>query len=410
MLSKSTPRLKILENFLFLSVLRGLQFLLPLVTIPYLFRTIGIEKFGLIQFAMSFSLYFGTLIQYGFDVTATREIAKTASDGFRLSDELSSTIGAGIFLAAVSGVFFSFILAVVPSFRENVDVYLATFGYVCVNSLMPRWFFHGIEKMGWISALMLLTNIIYVLGLLTWVKGPGDFVLVPLLQLIAASVTLGASLLVIRGVVKVPVRLPTISGILHQLRTGRHAFLIQMAPNLYNNSSVFILGNVAGPGSVGVYSSATKLIDAVCSLGYVISNSFFPHFARDIRKHYIFAISMIGTSLVLTIALIFFSRSFADVLFKSADPDLVILIKLVSLSVTPLFATLVFGQNYLMLVGAERKVRNVTIFVSILYFVFAMVAIPEFGIYGAAATLIGARLTMAGLLFVAKQRHDWAAR
>ncbi|MFA5177893.1 MAG: oligosaccharide flippase family protein, partial [Candidatus Omnitrophota bacterium] len=48
----------VLENFTSLSTLQGLSYLLPLVILPYLIRTIGPEKFGLISFAQALIQYF----------------------------------------------------------------------------------------------------------------------------------------------------------------------------------------------------------------------------------------------------------------------------------------------------------------------------------------------------------------
>lgn len=95
MLSKLTNtenKKRLLANFASLIVLRGFQFLIPLITLPYLVRTIGLEKFGLINFALALGLYFGAVVQYGFGVTATREIARNRDDPEKLSQIYSATL------------------------------------------------------------------------------------------------------------------------------------------------------------------------------------------------------------------------------------------------------------------------------------------------------------------------------
>lgn len=41
----------IINNFLSLFVLQGLNYILPLITVPYLVRTLGPEKYGVTVFA-----------------------------------------------------------------------------------------------------------------------------------------------------------------------------------------------------------------------------------------------------------------------------------------------------------------------------------------------------------------------
>ena len=71
----SKDKKQLLSNFFSLSVLQGVNMILPLLTLPYLVRTLGVENFGLVNFALSIIMYFHILVSFGFELSATREVS-----------------------------------------------------------------------------------------------------------------------------------------------------------------------------------------------------------------------------------------------------------------------------------------------------------------------------------------------
>ncbi|WP_198597219.1 oligosaccharide flippase family protein, partial [Vibrio splendidus] len=71
---------KLIGNFLSLSGVRIISYLFPLISMPYLIITLGPEKFGLIIFAQTICAYFVLFVDYGFSLSATKDIAKNVDD------------------------------------------------------------------------------------------------------------------------------------------------------------------------------------------------------------------------------------------------------------------------------------------------------------------------------------------
>jgi len=63
------------KNIISLYLLQISYYVLPLITVPYLVRVLGPEKFGLVAFGQSLVAFFALFVNYGFDLTATREIS-----------------------------------------------------------------------------------------------------------------------------------------------------------------------------------------------------------------------------------------------------------------------------------------------------------------------------------------------
>ncbi|MDP2058445.1 MAG: oligosaccharide flippase family protein, partial [Flavobacteriaceae bacterium] len=64
-----------MENFISLSVLKFLDLTLPLILTPFIIYRIGVVNFGIYGFALSLITYMRNFVQYGFTLSAVRDIA-----------------------------------------------------------------------------------------------------------------------------------------------------------------------------------------------------------------------------------------------------------------------------------------------------------------------------------------------
>ena len=141
----------LLENFLSLSVLKILGYVFPLLTIPYLARVIGLDKFGELAFASSVIVFFQTLVDFGFNYTATRDVAKNKANLQLVSKIYSTVLVARIILLIISFLLLLLLINLVPLLKENEIILLLTFTYVVGYVLFPEWIFQALEKMKFIT-------------------------------------------------------------------------------------------------------------------------------------------------------------------------------------------------------------------------------------------------------------------
>ena len=83
---------RIIDNILSLFSLQGLNYILPIISFPYLTRVLGPENFGLIAFAGAFIGYFQILTDYGFNLSATREISINRENQKKISKIFSTVM------------------------------------------------------------------------------------------------------------------------------------------------------------------------------------------------------------------------------------------------------------------------------------------------------------------------------
>src|ERR1700728_3836892 len=156
------------------------SYLLPLINIPYLLRVIGPEHFGLIAFSQAVMAYFITLNDYGFNLSATRELAVHRDDAAVRSELYSTVMTIKVTLCLLSFGILCLLVCFVPRFHHDRAVFFASFGTVIGTLLFPQWFFQGIEKMYWVSVATIAANVVFTAGIYILVRKPSDYLMAAL--------------------------------------------------------------------------------------------------------------------------------------------------------------------------------------------------------------------------------------
>ena len=135
---------RVLENIASLTGIQMVQYLLPLVTFPYLTRVLGPGNYGKVAFAVAFITYFNLITDYGFNLSATREISINRDDTERVSRIYSSVMVTKTLLMLLTFTAMLTIVLSVDRFRSDLPLYIYTYGIVLGSVLFPVWFFQGV--------------------------------------------------------------------------------------------------------------------------------------------------------------------------------------------------------------------------------------------------------------------------
>src|SRR5690606_689706 len=104
-MTKDTNRV-LLKNIASLGVVQIVNYIFPLITIPFVSRIIGPEGFGLINYITALISYFILIIGFGFDFSATRKIALRPSSLELRSIIYSKVTGARVMLFLICTIVF----------------------------------------------------------------------------------------------------------------------------------------------------------------------------------------------------------------------------------------------------------------------------------------------------------------
>lgn len=276
----------VMKNVAFLSLLQGISYLLPIIIIPYLFRVIGPEKFGLIAFAQAFIQYFMILTDYGFNISATKEIAICRNEHTKVCKVFSTVMMVKVALSFLSLLILCVILYFIPKFRHDWLVYVFSFGAVVGNTLFPVWFFQGTEEMKHIADVNIIGAIAYALFILLFVKGPQDFLMVPLANSLVFLITglLGQYIVFRRFGVFFDFQ--GYKNIKQQMKAGWDIFISIAAINAYTTTRIFTVGLLTNNMITGFYSVAEKIAGMFQTFPLSsFSQAIFPRLSKIFHKN-----------------------------------------------------------------------------------------------------------------------------
>jgi len=276
----------IMDNVASLSLLQAITYILPVIVLPYLFRVIGPEKFGLIAFAQAFVQYFMIMTDYGFNISATKEISIYRHEHARISNIFSSVMTVKIALAFLSLAILGVTVYFIPRFRSDWMVYVFSFGAVIGNTLFPVWFFQGTEKMKYIANLNILGGIIFALSIFIFVRGPQDYLLVPLITSSVFLTTGLAGQYIAFRKFGISFKLQGYKNVRQQLRSGWDIFISIAAINAYTTTRVFTVGLLTNNVVTGLYSVAEKIANVFQTFPLAsFSQAIFPRLSKIFHKN-----------------------------------------------------------------------------------------------------------------------------
>lgn len=386
-IQKSKEARTLISNFSWLAVLQVVSYLFPLITVPYLARIIGVDGFGHIAFASAVMVWINTVVEWGFNATATRDVARAKSNVLELSCIYSNVQSAKIILMIASLFVLLLLIIILPKFQENWVVLLFTFLMIPGNIAFPTWFFQGMEKMKYTSILNVLSKTIFTLAIFVFIHKKEDFYLQPLFVSLGYIFAGLFAQWIILGRWKVKLKKPSIKVVFNTIKGSKDVFINTIMPNLYNSFAVMLLGLMGTPNSVGLLDAGRKFVTVGHSLINVLTQTFFPFLSRRIDKHSSYVRISLAISSLMFLFLFFGSPLIIHSFFTPDFYDSIPIMRIFSLGIVPICLSNVWGTGYMILQGYERKLRNITMAVSILGFALSFPCIYFFDYTGAAVSI-----------------------
>lgn len=394
-------------NIISLYVLQISFYILPLITVPYLVRVLGAEKFGLVAFGQSLISFFVFIINYGFDLTATREISIKRNDNKAVS-RLSSSVWLAKFLLNLAG-FFVLILMILTVQRMNQIALLLIilYGLVVGNMLFPTWLFLGLERMKAISAINLIMRSLATAGVFIFVRNPDDYlVYAGLLSFQWVFAGLAGVLFAVKRL-KIRLEFPDSGEVLSVLSGGLTLFVSNLAQSIYIGGNSFILGLLTNYSAVGYYSAAEKISLSLMGMFRPLAQAVYPRFSQLASsskdkvllwgKRLVYVVS--GLGLIASFALFFGAPIIVMIVLGPGFTPSIIVLQI--MAVLPILMALsdVLGIQIMLPFGKDRLYTIIRILTATVHLLLAIMIVPRFEEAGMAFVFVMSQAFILALTF-----------
>ncbi|WP_312135025.1 flippase [Sphingobacterium sp.] len=400
-------------NFLFLFIINVSNFIFPLITFPYLIRVLGIEGFGIINFALAFVVYFTLVSEYGFNLTATRDISLNRDNQYKINEIFSKVIYSKIVLASLCFIVFCAGVLFIPKIKVNSDIFFLTYLSVFAQVFIPIWLFQGLEKMKMLSLLFFISKLFSTGLIFSLVRVSGDIVKVPLINFASFTFISVISLTLCYKKYQIRFVNVSLSSLIQYCKDGFHIFLSNLSVAFFSTGTITILGIMTNNTIVGYFSAADKIIQAIRTLLNTLSQILFPYLSKFANENpnKVYSINSrlikfgIPIMTIFTLFLILFSADLLRFLTKTNNEISNTVMRIMSVIPLISYTHIILAMFILLVFKKNKDYSFITLTSGLLNLVTSIPMIYFFGAIGAAINIVLIEICSA-ILYVRAIKHN----
>lgn len=271
---------RLFKNASALVALQVFNYLAPLVVLIHLTYVLGVELYGVVAFSVGLTQFSFVILDFGFSISATQKISQYRENR-RYIGRLTGSILA-IKLILFFFVAFAITLYIFKSskYEDYRMLFLLTLFPILGQAYQPIWFFSGLERMGLVAASGIISRLLFVIFIVSFVRAPEEHLLVPIGNGIAQICAAVFSFTIFFRLGFRIVR-PKPGDIRYTLKMTAGYFISRLSVATYMNGGVLILGFLSTPVSTAVYSMAEQIYRVMQSAFSPVSQSLFPYMVKE---------------------------------------------------------------------------------------------------------------------------------
>jgi O-antigen/teichoic acid export membrane protein len=402
------------KNIFYNVLLAISQVLFPLITFPYLARTLGPEHIGIINFAESFAKYFTLLAALGIPIYGVREVAKYAQDKLVLSKTVLEIFLINVIGTILLAFIFAALIYFVPLLQAEKELFYWALGYFILQVFQLEWFFTGMNEFKFIAIRSFILRFFFIAAVFIFIRTKEDYVYFFIMQFgltILLAFLNGKKLFKLLDLSKISIKRLAFK---KHLKPMAILFLTIFTISVYFSLDTILLGFLADNQSVGYYASALKLNRLFIAVLSAISVAMFPNlvslyhqgfkdtFIEKIEQCTYLAMSI---SIPLVLGIILCAPEIISLLLGIHFERAILPLQITAPLIFIISLSGIFGFQVLSAVGKDQSIFIAALIGMLISIIAAIAWVPAFKEVGAAYTILLTEGAVALSFFLFAKAH-----
>lgn len=273
------------KNMASIGMLQIANYLIPFLVLPIVSRVLGASLFGSVSYAQNIVIYLTLLVNFGFEYSATRQIAIAGEDKERKRRVFWSVLTVKSILLLLSFA----ILGVLALCMDRVAADPRLYVYAALTNiglvLFPTWYLQGEQQMDKMALMNFFVKLLGAALVLALVREASAYRLYPLLLSLSSIIVGIAALIYVLRRFKIGGYICSLQSLRDVVKSSWPIFLNNVFVSLYTTANMTILGVFADDEVVGYFSASHKLIIALIMIVVLpVSTTVYPEISRRFEQ------------------------------------------------------------------------------------------------------------------------------
>lgn len=401
--SKLRNNKTIAKNTGYLTIIECVRIFMPFVALPYIIRTVGMEKYGMVALAQTIVQYFIVVINFGLDISAVKDVSVHRNDKLALNRIVSTVLFIKLILFALfSCVTNRNVSRSVYGAEQNSDAFAFL---TCLSELLfPVWYYQGIEKMKYITIVRSSSILFYTCSVFIFIRGESDYPQVALLQSMGNVLAGMISFYCLLRLEGVRLKVPCCAMVWIMFFESVPFWFSRISVIFNTNLAKTVSGIFFTMESVAAFELAQKVSNAVRIPTNMLNQAVYPHIARTQDKRFVARFIWINILFAFVLSTVIFvvSPLLVSLFTGTKMPETISLMRIFCLYTFCTSITICLGSTTLVAFGHPKPFNN-----SVIYSTFVLVIVylslywmNLFTIYNFALALILADVLFCSTVFI----------